>query len=53
MFLPLFRVERMFRDEAVGEVESYAERFHRRVGRGVREYLGLEEGEPAAGDLPS
>jgi len=53
MFLPLFRVERMFRDEAVGEVESYAERFRRRVGTGVREYLGLEDGEPATGDLPS
>jgi hypothetical protein len=53
MFLPLFRVERMFRDEAVGEVESYAGRFQRRVGTGVREYLGLEEGPSVAGDLPS
>lgn len=41
MFLPLFRVERMFRDEAVGEVASYAERFQQRVGLTVFEYLGL------------
>ena len=41
MFLPLFRVERMFRDEPVGEVESYAQRFERRVGLPVRDYLGL------------
>lgn len=43
MFLPLFRVERMFRDEAVGEVASYAERFQTRVGLTVFEYLGLGE----------
>jgi len=41
MFLPLFRVERMFRDEPVGEVESYAQRFERRVGLTVHEYLGI------------
>lgn len=41
MFLPLFRVERMFRDEAVGEVASYAQRFERRVGLPVADYLGL------------
>lgn len=53
MFLPLFRVERMFRDEAVGEVESYAARFHGRVGVPVREYLGLGEGADDAGEVPS
>lgn len=53
MFLPLFRVERMFRDEAVGEVESYAARFHGRVGVPVREYLGLTpEGDDEA-EVPS
>jgi hypothetical protein len=41
MFLPLFRVERMFRDEPVGEVESYAQRFERRVGLTVYDYLGI------------
>lgn len=41
MFLPLFRVERMFLDEAVGEVESYGQRFQRQVGVPVRDYLGI------------
>lgn len=40
MFIPLFRLERVFLDETVGEVESYAERFRRRVGRGVEEFVG-------------
>lgn len=39
MFFPLFRVERIFLDEPVGEVESYGQRFFRRVGRSVTEYL--------------
>lgn len=42
MFVPLFRVERVFLDERVGEVESYRARFARRVGRAVEEVLGLE-----------
>ncbi len=41
MFFPLFRIERIFLDEPVGEVESYAERFARRVGRSLEDYLGL------------
>ncbi|HEY4563822.1 MAG TPA: hypothetical protein VIJ36_12635 [Thermoanaerobaculia bacterium] len=47
MFVPLFRVERIFLDEAVGEVESYRQRFRQRVGMDVERYLGLhpEEGE--------
>lgn len=47
MFFPLFRIERIFLDEPVGEVESYAQRFFRRVGRPVEEYLGtgLEDDE--------
>jgi hypothetical protein len=43
MFVPLFRIERVFLDEAVGEVESYRQRFSRRVGMPVERYLGLEE----------
>jgi hypothetical protein len=43
MFVPLFRVERIFLDEAVGEVESYRQRFQQRVGVRVERYLGLEE----------
>jgi hypothetical protein len=53
MFLPLFRVERMFRDEAVGEVESYAGRFERRVGVRIGDYLGLGGGTRAAEQTPS
>lgn len=45
MFVPLFRVERIFLDEAVGEVESYRERFQGRVGVPVERYLGLEREE--------
>lgn len=53
MFLPLFRVERMFRDEAVGEVESYAGRFERRVGVGVGDYLGMAGAAEDPGQKPS
>lgn len=54
MFVPLFRVERIFLDEAVGEVESYRQRFQQRVGLPVERYLGLgEEGEEEAGEVPS
>lgn len=42
MFFPLFRIERIFLDEPVGEVESYCQRFEKRVGRPVEEFLGLE-----------
>jgi hypothetical protein len=42
MFVPLFRVERIFLDEAVGEVESYRQRFQGRVGVPVERYLGME-----------
>lgn len=41
-FTPMFRVERIFLDEQVGEVESYAQRFERSVGVTVDEFLGLE-----------
>ncbi len=45
VFFPLSRVERMFLDEQVGEVESLSQNFERRVGKSVAEFLGLE---PAA-----
>lgn len=32
IFVPLFRVEKVFLDEQVGEVESYHRRFERRTG---------------------
>jgi len=54
MFVPLFRVERIFLDEAVGEVDSYRQRFHQRVGLAVERYLGLvEEGGEDTGEVPS
>jgi len=55
MFVPLFRVERIFLDESVGEVESYRQRFATRVGIPVERYLGLEEGggEEESGEVPS
>ncbi len=45
VFFPMARVERMFLDEQIGEVESMSQSFERRVGQSVQEYLGLE---PAA-----
>jgi hypothetical protein len=47
MFVPLFRVERIFLDEPVGQVESYSHRFERRVGVSVEEFLGLGNYEGA------
>lgn len=42
MFVPLFRIERIFLDEQIGEVESYSQRFEQQVGLPVESYLGLE-----------
>ena len=39
VFFPLHRVERLFADEALGEVESYAEKFRALVGRDVQDFL--------------
>ena len=51
MFVPLFRVERIFLDEQVGEVESYRQRLERRTGLSARALLGLLDS--AADALPS
>ena len=51
MFVPLFRVERIFLDEAVGVVESYRQRFERRVGMTVERYLDL--GDEDSSEVPS
>ena len=48
-FVPMFRVERIFLDEQVGEVESYRQRFERAVGLTVEEFLGFE----SASEIPS
>lgn len=41
MFVPLFRVERIFLDEPVGMIKSYTQRFEEVVGQSVPMYLGL------------
>jgi hypothetical protein len=46
MFVPMTRVERMFLDERVGEVESYRERVERRLGRDLEGWLVLAPQRP-------
>jgi hypothetical protein len=41
LFYPLHRLERMERDETVGPLLSYADRFFREVGRSVSEVAGF------------
>lgn len=53
MFVPLFRVERIFLDEQVGAVESYRQRFERRVGATVTGFIALAEDTPDDGMRPS
>jgi|SRR5687767_8577856 hypothetical protein len=45
IFYPMHRVVRMERDETVGPLTSYADRFAREVGRSVGAVLGLESKE--------
>ena len=45
IFFPMARVERMFLDEPMGEIESLAQSFERRVGISVADYLGLASAE--------
>jgi hypothetical protein len=42
LFYPMMRVERLERDETVGPVTSYADRFAREVGRTILDALGLD-----------
>jgi len=42
LFYPLSRVERMEKDETVGPIEGYSDRFFREVGRTVWQVLGLD-----------
>ncbi|HEX5715631.1 MAG TPA: hypothetical protein VF179_05690 [Thermoanaerobaculia bacterium] len=56
MFVPLFRLERIFLDEAVGEVESYRQRFSKRVGIDVEKYMEIStdrEEDDLGGEVPS
>jgi hypothetical protein len=41
MFVPLFRVERIFLDEASGQIKSFSQRFADTVGTSIQKYLGL------------
>ncbi len=41
MFVPLFRVERIFLDEAAGAIQSFGQRFEDAVGKTVLQDLGL------------
>lgn len=41
MFVPLFRVERVFLDEPAGAIKSFAQRFEDSVGTPLANYLGL------------
>jgi hypothetical protein len=43
MFVPLFRVERIFLDEPSGAIKSYTQRFEEVVGIPLSTFLGLEE----------
>jgi hypothetical protein len=42
MFVPLFRLERLFLDEPVGAVKSYTELFRDVVGKSPQKYLETE-----------
>ena len=41
MFVPLFRVERIFLDEPSGAIQSYAQRFEDVAGMSLQRYLGI------------
>ena len=41
MFVPLFRVERIFLDEPAGAIQSFSQRFEEVVGVPLAKYLGL------------
>lgn len=41
MFVPLFRVERIFLDEPSGSIKSYSQRFEEVVGQTVHQFLGI------------
>ena len=41
MFVPLFRVERIFLDEGSGQIKSFSQRFEDSIGTSIQKYLGL------------
>src|ERR1700738_3540707 len=42
MFVPLFRVERIFLDEPSGAIKSFGQRFEEVVGMTIQQYLDLQ-----------
>jgi hypothetical protein len=42
MFVPLFRVERIFLDEPSGAIKSYSQRFEQVAGMPICTFLGLD-----------
>jgi hypothetical protein len=44
IFFPMARVERMFLDEPVGQIESLAQSFERRAGMSLGDYLDSGQG---------
>ena len=49
LFFPLWRVERISRDESSGGIPSLCEQVERRTGRSIREVITLDT-EPADGE---
>jgi hypothetical protein len=49
VFFPIGRVEKMERDETVGPMEGYADRFAREVGKTAREVVLSAEPAPPGG----
>ncbi len=45
LFYPMHRLERMERDETLGPIESYSDRFRRQVGLTVLEAAGIKSPE--------
>ena len=41
VFYPMYRVERIAVDEPSGSIPSLAERFQKKVGLSIQEYLGM------------
>ncbi len=44
LFFPMWRVERLTRDERAGEIPSLAEQFEKRTGKSIFEVVPIEEG---------
>jgi hypothetical protein len=46
LFYPIHRLERVERDESLGPVSGFADRFEREVGRSVSEVMGFVRAPP-------